>query len=346
MAIEQTPELERALQEAADRRASDVHLVPGEPPSFRVAGLIERADAEPLTAEQVEHLAVAAVGRAALDRIRLETGSVQASCGLPGVVDGRLAVASSLGEFVVTIRILPHTIPDVAACRIPAALMKAAEAPRGLILVAGPTGSGKSTAALSLLDHINATRPVHICTVEDPVVVRLTPKRATVQQHEVGTDVPHTTAGLRAALVQDVDVLYVSELKELREVEAVVTLADAGHLVIAVGHAVSPEDMIERLLDIQPPETRGAFAKRLAPVLLAVSVQCLLPKASGKGRVAAYGVLTPDEETRQAMVEGGDIRKRSSPLPDGCRTLADDIGRLHAEGIVTAEAAERALGGL
>ena len=346
MAMEQTPELERILQEAADRGASDVHLVPGEPVSFRVRGAIERAEADPLTAAQVRAIAAAAVGDQALEQIPSATGGAITSCGLPGVVDGRIAVARALGDCTLTIRILPGVVLDVQAAGMPDAMLQAAQAPHGLIIFAGQTGSGKSTAAYSLLDHINATRPVHIYTIEDPVAARLTPKRALVQQREIGSDVPDTIAGLRCALTQDVDVLFIGQLTTVAEVQAAVTAADAGHLVIVVGHASSPEDMIQRLLDIQPPEARGHFAKRLASVLRAVSVQCLLPKAAGRGRVAAYGVLVPDDQTRRAIIEAGSLAERTGPLPPGSRTLADDIRRLEAEGIVSPEAAAKALAAL
>ncbi|NQT87224.1 Flp pilus assembly complex ATPase component TadA, partial [bacterium] len=205
---------------------------------------------------------------------------------------------------------------------------------------------GKITTAISLVDHINAARPVHIATVEDPVCARFVPKRAIVQQHEIGTDIPNVMAGLRSAMCQDIDVLYVSELKEVSEVDAVITVADTGHLVIVVGHAASPEDMIQRLIDIHPQETRAVFARRLAGVLVAVSVQRLLPNATGKGRVAAYGVLTPDEETRRAMVEGSDLTERPTQLPEGSVTLAEAIRRIEADGAITHEAAEEALADL
>jgi twitching motility protein PilT len=343
MAIEQTPELERILQEAADRMASDVFLIPDEPVAFRVQGRIERSDCDPLTAPRITVIAAAAVGQEELRRVPLETGGALTSCGLPGVADGRMTIATTMGESTIVIRMLPGTVMDVKAAGVPGVLLKATEAMNGLIVVGGPTGSGKTTVALSLLDYINATRPVHIITVEDPVLARLTPKQALVQHREVGTDIPDTVSGIRWALKQDPDVLYVSELKSIGELEAVVTMADAGHLVLTVMHGFSPEDIVQRILDVHPPETREAFHKRLASVLRAVSVQRLLRKAGGKGRVAAYGVLIPDDDTRQAIVAGTDLKQRSAPLPEGCHTLADDIRRLREEGTVSADAAEEAL---
>lgn len=346
MAIEQTPELDRILQEATDRVASDVFLIPDEPVAFRVQGRIERSHCEPLTAPRIAEIAAAAVGQDELRRIRPETGGALTSCGIPGVADGRMTVATAMGEHTIVIRMLPGTVVDAKAAGVPDVLLQASDAANGLIVVGGPTGSGKTTVALSLLDYINATRPVHIITVEDPVLARLTPKQALVQHREVGTDIPDTVSGIRWALKQDPDILYVSELKSLGELEAVVTMADAGHLVLTVMHGFSPEDIVQRILDVHPPETREAFRRRLASVLRAVSVQRLLRKAGGKGRVAAYGVLIPDDATRQAIVAGTELKERSAPLPEGCRTLADDIRRLREEGIVSADAVEEALAGI
>ncbi len=342
MAIEQTPELDRMLEETVDRRASDLILIPGEPMTFRVNGVLRRKEADPLTAEQVKRVAVAAVGDDELKKVRTSTGGVTTSCGLPGVVDGRMTIASAMGDITIVIRILPGTVLSAKDAGLPEALLKAAEAPHGLIVIGGPTGSGKSTAAISLLDHLNAKRPVHIVTIEDPILARLTPKQALIQQREVGTDMPNSLAGLRHALRQDIDVLYLSELRSLDELQAVVTASDIGHLVITVVHGRSPEDIIQRMVDVMSPETRAAFAKRLAGALRAVTCQYLLPRAGGKGRVAAYGVLVPDEETRQAIVEGRNLRERTAPPPAGCRTLAEDIGRLSNEGVVSEEAAAAA----
>jgi twitching motility protein PilT len=345
MALKQTPELEEYLHQAVDKHASDVHLVPGEPVCFRVAGKLERTNTEPLTAEQVHAIAAAAVGEEALQTIGPKVGGVRTGCGLPGVVSAELSVARSVGAYTVVLRIYPQTILDIKAAGMPEAMVKAAESSHGLVVVAGPTGSGKTTSVVSLVDYLNATKVCHICTVEDPILIHFTPKQAIIQQREVGTDVPDTVAGIASALVQDLDVLYVSELKRAEEVSAAISSAEAGHMVIFAMHGESPEDAVQRLIDVFPPEEQRAIRRRLAGVLRAVSVQVLLRKATGKGRVAAYGVLIPDDATRRAIVEGRvlDASAKSGP---GCQTLAEGIQRLRDAGTVSAEEAERVLASL
>jgi len=347
MAIEQIAKLETILQDAVARQASDVYLLPGEPVSFRIRGQIERTDGDPLTAEQVEQIAVAAVGEQGLHRIRHQAGGCVTSYNVPGVVNSRLSVTSVLGNWSVTVRIFPDTVLDPKAVGMPAAILEAAELSHGLVVFAGESGSGKMTTALSFLEHINATRHVHICTIEDPVVTRLTPKRALVRQHEVGVDVPDTLAALRYVLVENIDVLYLSVLRSVEEVVALVTAADLGALVIVVLHASSPEEAVERMLDVlRSDSATEAMCKRLAGVLRAVSVQRLFPKAHEKGVAAAYGVLIPDDETRQAIIDGTDLKKRATAPPPGCQTLAQDIERLRREGVISDETAESALADL
>jgi len=347
MAIKQTPELERIIEQAHDRGqgVSDIHLIPGEPVCFRTRGCLERINEEPLTAAEVREIAREAVGEQDLARLGKEVGELSTSCGIPGVLDGQMTVAKSLGNVTVVIRLFPSTIPDVKRVGMPEAMLKALESPFGLVLFGGVTGSGKTTTALSALDHLNATRNIHICTIEDPVVIRLTPKQAIVQQREVGTDAPDVISGIRAAMKQDLDVLYINELKRVEEVEAAVSAALTGHLVITVVHGSTPQELVQRLVDVQPAGTRDGFRKNLASVLRGASVQCLLPKADGPGRVAAYGYVVPDDAFRKAIADGPDLTKGPTPLPEGCQSLGDGIRALRDDGAVTAETADAALAG-
>jgi len=232
---------------------------------------------------------------------------------------------------------------DVHRAGIPEGLLNASHAASGLVLIGGVTGSGKSTSAVSLLDHINATRAVSVLTIEDPVVARLTPKQALIHQCEVGTDVPSTMAGIRHAFKMDPDVLFLGELKSLEELEAVVTAADMGHLVISVVHGATPWDILQRFSEVHPPETRTAFLRRFSHVLLAVSAQCLLRYAGGPGRVAAYGLVIPDDRIRQAIREGTDLAAMDHALPSDSLSLSAEIERLRDEAVVSSDAAEAAL---
>ncbi|MCC7409576.1 MAG: Flp pilus assembly complex ATPase component TadA [Phycisphaeraceae bacterium] len=344
MAIEQTPHLEALLEQAQARQASEIYLLPDEPVSFRIRGQIERGQSDPLTAQEVEQIALAAVGKQGLDRIRQQAGGCVTSCSVPGVAHGRATITSVMGQWSVTVRIFPEKILDPKAVGMPEAILKAAESSHGLVVFAGEPGSGKTTNALSFLEHINATQGVQICTIEDPVTTRLTPKRALVRQHEVGVDVPDTLAALRHVLNEGVDVLYLNVLRNIEEVTALVTAADIGCLVVTVLHAASPEEAVERMADVLKSNTATApLCKRLAGVLRAVSVQRLLPRAVGKGVVAAYDVLIPDDQTRRAIIEGTDLRKCAASRPSGGQTLAQDIERLCREGVISEATAKSAL---
>jgi twitching motility protein PilT len=254
-----------------------------------------------------------------------------------------MTVARSTGVYTIVLRVYPQTILDIKAAGFPESMIKAAESSHGLVVVAGPTGSGKTTSVVSLVDHLNATRACHISTVEDQVVYRLTPKRAIIQQREVGTDVPDVVAGIVAAYGQDLDVLYVNEMKRAEEVAAVITGAETGHLVIIGMHGESPEDAVYRLVEVFPPDEQPAIRRRLAGVLRATSVQVLLRKVGGKGRVAAYGVMIPDEETRRTIIDGKELAPWTACTRPGGQTLAEGIRRFRDAGTISAEEAERAL---
>ena len=343
MTINAEAELDRLLARAAQRDASDVHLVASEPPVFRVRGRMEREEADPLSAEDIEAIVRAAFGPHGPDKALDETGCAITMVESPGVAEGRLCVTRAGGAMTAVIRILPAELPDPARARVPQALLDAALLPNGLVIVAGEAGSGKTTVAMILLEHVNTNKPANIQTIEDPVSVRLTPRKAIIRQQNVGTDTPSYTAALKAIMRQDPDVVFVGEVRDLLTLEAVITLANTGHLVITQVHASSPADVIQRIVDVHPEEARPIVRRRLGDVLRAVSVQKLLPSAKRPGRIAAYGLLVLDKEMRLAVAEGRDITRRVNPLPEGCQELPDDIERLRKEGLITDEAAEEAL---
>src|SRR5665213_2298312 len=178
MAIRQTPELERALHLGVDRNASDVYLLPNEPIGLRIAGELERMDGPTLSPEDVRQIAVAAVGEDRLRDIGPACGRVNTSCGLPGLMSGRMTIARSRGDYTIVVRLVLGTIPTLARIRLPEAVVQAAKSPNGLILFSGPTGSGKATSMLALIEDINQRESLHICTVEDPIGPALMPQKS------------------------------------------------------------------------------------------------------------------------------------------------------------------------
>jgi twitching motility protein PilT len=342
MAIEQTPTLERALQSAADRKASDLFLLPDEPVTFRVKDRLIRSDGDALSESEVRAVAIAAVGEGRLATLG-ESGSMYTSCSLHGVIDGQMTIASSRGRVTIVVRLITVRIMPVEAIKVPSAVLRAVEAPGGLAIFTGRIGSGKTTTMLSVLDHLNLTSEKHICTVEDPIEISLTPKRSLVTQREVGLDVPDFVAGIGASLRQDADVIMVGELRSHEAIQACMSAAWVGRTVITQLHATTPEKAIQRLYDVQPPEHLPLFRRQLSESLRVICAQVLLPAAKQEMKVAAYGVLIPDAEMRSAIVEGRDITLRQRPLPEGSIDISDDIDRLRNEGTVTDEAARAAL---
>ncbi|MEW6357346.1 MAG: ATPase, T2SS/T4P/T4SS family [Planctomycetota bacterium] len=235
---------------------------------------------------------------------------------------------------------LPPSAVEAVVPTLSKPLVKAVESAGGIVILAGPTGSGKSTTGMALVEHLNQTRDCRICTMGE-FIIRLTPKRATIQQRLVGKDVPDVLTGITDASRQGVDVLYVEELNRMEEAAAALAAAESGRMVILTRGAKSPGDAVRGIVDLFPPGEQPAVRRRLADVLRAVSVQVLLRKAKGSGRVGACGVVVPDEEMRRAMAEGKDIA--ASCIRCARPTLAANIQRLRDEGVVTADEAEKAL---
>jgi len=338
------PKVEEWVREALARDASDLFLLPGEPPAIRLRGLIERTDGEPLTGEEVREMAAAAIGEENLAKVGPVVGKFHRWCGVPGDFNVGVCVARSHGEYTMTVRVMPNRIFSVEEMLFPEAMIKAALSPNGLVVVAGHVGSGKTTGLLGLVDHINANVDgVHICTVEGPNHMVIPAKKALVQQREIGVDVPSALAGIEAAQGQDQDVLMIGEIATVEELQACIATAQTGHMVLTQLHASSPEEAIQRMIDVFPEDVRAVSRKALAHVLRGVSAQQLVPRADGGGRLAVYGVLIPDDEMREAIAEGRDFMARKTPWPEGCQRMADHIERLRAEGVITEERARIAL---
>lgn len=332
-------EFEKLIMAAQARGASDLHLLSGEPPTFRVDGVLERTESGPITAAEIMDMASTVMPREDLDRIGREVGEAHKSVTV-GEVAARICVARASGEITIAARLLPTSVPGVDVLGMPKGLLAAAAMPSGLIVISGRTGSGKSTTAYSLLDYINGRSQANIHTVEDPIMYRLTPKRSLVQQREVGVDIPDAISGIRLPMYMDPDVIFVSEIASLEALQACITVAETGHLVITVMRAESPEGAIQRMADVFPEHTRVFYRRAIAGVLRCVSCQRLIPKASGQGRVAVYGLLLPDEEMRTTMAEGGDVLSRRSPLPENCLSMRGEIGRMLSEAVISEETAK------
>lgn len=337
--------LDRWIGEALTRRATDLYLMPGEPPLMRIADAIERADAPAVTREETAAIAEAAIGRERLDSIGPAIAEIATRNTLPEEANARLSIARAQGDVTLSITLLPREIFRPEQLAIPDALLRAATSPWGLVVIAGPTGSGMQTVAYSLIEHLNSSEARHIATSEDPVRVRFTPKKSMIQQREVGIDVPDGFSGIRAAVRQDADVILVNELRSVEELQAALAAADSNRLVIAVLHIpATPDQALRRLIDVIPEDIRPASRRSLARALRCVSAQRLLPaRDPARGRVAAYGLLVPDAETRRAIEDGSDWRVRTTPPAKGSITLPDAIRHLASTAAIAPDTARQAL---
>jgi len=336
-------QLERCIGEAQERGATDLFLLPGEPLSMRVTGEIVRTEGPLIEAPEIQRIAEALVGSDRVEKIGAEVGEISTRKGLPEEVNARATIARSRGNLTLSVILLPHELYTPDELHVPEALVQSVCAPSGLVVITGPVGSGMQTVGCSLVEYINGHDACHIATVEDPIRVRFTPRKAIIQQREVGVDVPDGLAGIRASIRQDADVLFVNQIRMVEELEACLAAAESGELVIVVLHvAATQEGAVQRLVEAFPEDARAAARRSLAQVLKCVSVQRLFPRIGGV-RVAAYGVVVPDAEMRRALAEGHDWRKRSTPLPQWWVSIVDDIQRLEREGLITPESARKGL---
>jgi len=294
--------MQQLLEQASALGASDLHLSSGEPPALRVHGDLARLESPPLTAHQVLELAHSIMSDAQRERFAVEHDA-DFACELPGAGRYRVNVfVQSRGPGAV-LRAIPTQIPSLEDMALPPALKEICEKERGLVLVTGPTGSGKSTTLAAMVNHINQTWDAHILTVEDPIEFVHTPKRCFVNQREVG---PHTNSfasALRAALREDPDVILVGEMRDLETISLAITAAETGHLVFGTLHTSSAAKTVDRVIDAFPGDQQAQIRAMLSESLEAVVAQTLLKKKGG-GRIAACEILIGVPAVRNLIREG------------------------------------------
>src|SRR3954447_19778909 len=243
------------------------------------------------------------------------------------------------GALALALRIIPMQVPGLADLGLPSVVTSLAESASGLILLTGPTGSGKSTTLASLIDHVNATRPCHILTIEDPIEYVHSHKRAVVSQREIGTDAVSFADALRAALREDPDVILVGEMRDLESIAATLTLAETGHLVFATLHTNDTAQSLDRVVDVFPSDRRDQIQVQLSATLQGVIYQRLVPKIEG-GMVAAFEIMVATSAVKNLVREGKTRQLRnvvSTNLELGMQTLESSLSRLVADGLISEE---------
>jgi twitching motility protein PilT len=280
------------LQVAKAKTASDLHLVVASPPLLRVNGSLEPADGvTPLSGEDItQHFN---------RHMELDFGY-----DLPGVGRLRCNAAQQRGTISLAIRLVPMKIPTVEELELPELCNELVLKPRGLVVVTGPTGSGKTTTLAAMVQHLNANETRHVVTIEDPIEYVHPSLRCAITQRELGSDTLSFSQALRHVLRQDPDIIQVGETRDLDTAAAVLTLAETGHLILTTGHAPSTTQAVERIVDLFPPHERYLAQVRLASLLVGVLCQVLVPRADGSGRIAAIEIMLANAPVRSLIREG------------------------------------------
>jgi twitching motility protein PilT len=322
--------------------ASDLHLTAGSAPVIRVKGrLVRLSDHDELTPEDIRTLMYRILSTE--QQKVLETRrQIDFSHSIPGLARFRVNTYFQRAAVGAAFRLIPDNIKSLEQLGIPTRLYELADKPRGLVLITGPTGSGKSTTLASLLDHINHSRHEHILTIEDPIEFLHHHGTCIVNQREIGQDATTFAEGLRAALRQDPDVILVGEMRDLETVSTALTAAETGHLVFATLHTQSAPTTIDRVIDVFPAEQQGQVRVQLASTLQGVVTQNLVPTADGLGRTAALEVLIPDDAVRnlirQAKVEQVYSVMQTS-TSRGMQTMEQSLADLVLRHVVSADMA-------
>jgi twitching motility protein PilT len=330
------------LRFAVAQKASDIHLSAGEPPLLRVHGEMFRVDMPPLTKEDTHRL-IFDVMNDGQRRVFQEKLEADFAFALDEELRFRVnAFVQNRGEGAV-FRTIPTKIPKFEDLGLPAVLRQLCEEEKGLILVTGPTGSGKSTTLAAMIDYLNTTMAGHILTLEDPIEFVHTPKRSLVNQREIGTQSHNFNAALRSALREDPDVILVGELRDLETISLALTAAETGHLVFGTVHTASAPKTVDRLVDVFPPAQQNQARAMLSESLLGVCTQMLLAKTGG-GRAAALEILVATSAVRNLIREN-----KTHQIPSamqvggkaGMQTMEAAVMDLIAKGLVTTDEARK-----
>jgi twitching motility protein PilT len=320
-------------------KASDIHLAAGEVPSVRIDGDIRRLDLEALSPEDARRLAYSVMNEKQKTRFENDL-EVDFSIGVKSLARFRVNVFSQARGVGIVLRQIPNRVLTLQEIGAPQVFFSIANMRKGLVLLTGPTGSGKSTSLAALIDHINKARAAHILTIEDPIEFVHLPHKCLINQREVGTHTHSFSAALRSALREDPDVILVGEMRDLETVSLALTAAETGHLVFATMHTNSCPETIDRIIDAYPHEQQAQVRTMLSASLQAVVTQMLIRKGKGSGRVAAHEVMIVTPAIRN-LIRENKLHQMQSAMQtgksEGMQTMASSIALLVQRGAITRE---------
>ncbi|MCI9533976.1 MAG: type IV pilus twitching motility protein PilT [Lachnospiraceae bacterium] len=295
--------IKEVLKRASEEGASDVHFTAGLPPKMRLSGSLVSMPYESLTGEDTMAAAKEIMSQEQFDHF-MEKGEYDMSLSLKEAGRYRVNVFRQQGAAALAFRLVRSEIPSPEELGIPSSVIDLYNRKRGLILVTGPTGSGKSTTLASIIHKVNLCRDAHIITLEDPIEYVHTHKMSMVNQREIGSDTQSYANGLKAALREDPDVILVGEMRDYETISVAVTAAETGHLVLSTLHTIGAASTVDRIIDVFPPHQQQQIRVQLANVLEGIISQQLIPKADGRGRVGAFEVLHVNLAVRNLIREG------------------------------------------
>lgn len=334
---------ETLVRQGVSGRASDIHLSAGNPPAYRIDGVVEPVSGEPvLTHEAVEQMMAECMPKDKYEEYR-KTGDADCALQIEGCGRFRVNLFRQIRGACIVMRIVNEAIPKMEDLGLPSSLQRILDLKDGLVLVTGPTGSGKSTTLAAIIHELNKSRSSHIITIEDPVEYVHQPIRCLVNQREVGSDSVSYEKALRATLREDPDIILVGEMRDLESMRAAITAAETGHLVFSTLHTIGAANTIDRLLDVFPPEQQQQIRMQLSTALKAVISQRLLPRAGGKGRIGAFEVMFVNSAISNLIRENkvANINQMiETGRNDGMITLDKYIAELLQAGSITPETAQ------
>jgi twitching motility protein PilT len=336
------PQLDGLLGALAAHDGSDLHVKGNAIPRIRVDGDLRRLQAEPLTPETVSEMAAAIMRPDMADHFE-RRNEADFAYYIEGVGRFRVNAFRQRGSVAMIFRRVRSNAATIDDLGLPVVLARLANEPRGLVLVTGPTGSGKTTTLAAMIDHINSTREVHVVTIEDPIEVLHDDKQASIEQREIGVDTADFATAMRAAMRQDPDVILVGEMRDEETVAAALSAAETGHLVLSTLHTIDATETVNRIVDFFPPHKQKQVRIALAGSLKGILCQRLVPRADGSGRVAALEVMVANGRIAQCIAEpqqGGDI---AEIIADGeyygMQTFDQHLARLVEQGVVDMDGA-------
>jgi twitching motility protein PilT len=305
--VRMTPQplsIDTLLERVAAENASDLHVTAGSAPLLRIRGrLAPLEEFAPVSPDETRDLLYRILSTEQQKRLEIDR-QIDLSYAVPGVARFRVNVYFQRDSVAAAFRLVPKLIKSADELGLPNVLRELALEPRGLVLVTGPTGSGKSTTLATMIDEINSTRSLHIVTIEDPIEFLHQHKTSVVNQREVGADAKGFAEALRGALRQDPDVILVGEMRDLETIATALTAAETGHLVLATLHTQTAPGTIDRIIDVFPGAQQGQVRMQLAASLQGIVTQTLLPTADGRSRVPALEILLPDDAVRNLIRQG------------------------------------------